>query len=134
MPQILDRTDENKSRKGRLANFKRGPGVFVYDGGEFDTESEPTPLFLPNGKPDVDYTGKQKLGGPPILHKIPIDTYELMGIKFPKGEPVEVKLHALALKLRGMDSFHEQEPVAAVEPAAAAEEEPKRGRKPKSEA
>ena len=119
MAAILDRTDENKTRKGRLAQLKRGPGVFVYDGGEFDTESEPTPKFLPNGKPDIDHNGKQRLGGPPILHQIPIDTYELMGVKFPKGVEVEVKLSALALKLRGMDSFSEKLPKAEKKKAEA---------------
>ena len=108
MAAILDRTDENKTRKGRLAQLKRGPGVFVYDGGAFDTDSEPTPLFK-NGEPVLDHSGKQKLGGPPILHRIPIDTYQLMGVEFPKGVEVEVKSSALALKLRGMDHFHEKE-------------------------
>jgi hypothetical protein len=122
MAQILDRTDDNKTRKGRIAKFKRGPGVFVYDGGETDTESEPTPKFMPNGKPDMDHNGKQKMGGPPILHTIPIDTYVLQGIEFPKGVPVAVKLDALALKLRGMSSFDE----------VSAETAPKRGRSKKA--
>ena len=130
MPQILDRTDENKTRKGRLAQLKRGPGVFVYDGSENDTDSEPTPLFDKKGEPVLDHSGKQKLGGPPILHQIPIDTYVLMGVEFPKGVPVEVKLSALALKLRGMDSFHEQ---AETVPAVEEKEEPKRGRPRKVE-
>jgi hypothetical protein len=128
MTAILDRTDENKTRKGRLAQLKRGPGVFVYDGGLFDTESEPTPLFK-NGEPVLDHSGKQMLGGVPNLRQIPVDTFVLMGVEFPKGVPVEVKLSALALKLRGMDHFVEQDEAApVVEAAPIVEEETKRGR------
>lgn len=107
MPHILDRTDENKTRKGRREKFKRGPGWFVYDGSETDTESIPQPKFMHNGKPDLDHNGKQKNGGPPLLKLIPIETYVLQGHEFPKGVPVRVELDALALKLRGMNAFVE---------------------------
>jgi hypothetical protein len=132
MPQILSRDEENAKRKQRLAKQKRGPGVFVYDGGDFDVEAIPTmltygrdtPKLDSNGMPILDQTGRPlfervgtpvmvdgrpQLGGPPKIVKHPITVRVVRGVSFPTGEPVKVSDHSLALKLRCMGGFSEVE-------------------------
>jgi hypothetical protein len=133
MPSIRDRSENNKTRKGRLANVKRGPGVFRFLGG-IDVAYVPTYLlhgrkeavFSANGLPVVDSSGRQVyersgsivrdergqpvLGGEPKRVETPITEIELRGLRFVEGEPVEVTDATLALKLRGMNSFEEIEP------------------------
>jgi hypothetical protein len=130
----LDRSEGNQRRTDRLKQLKKGPGTFVYTGGEFDSVSTPTmllsdgksqPVFNPDGSLVFDAAGRQVfqrigtpvkdekgnivLGGVPKVERIPITTYELQGVKFPQGVEVRVKNPALALKLRGMDHFEEVE-------------------------
>ena len=150
MASIKDRSEENKSRKLRQAKLERGPGVFVYDGGAFDTAAIPTylkvgrevPAFDANSMPVVDAAGRQVyeragalvrdakgqpvLGGVPELRHIELDVVVVRGVSFPRGEAVEVPDDSLALKLRGMDGFREIEPGEEPVPK-------KRGRKPKGD-
>jgi hypothetical protein len=138
MPQILDRDEEHKRRKDRLAKQKRGPGTFVYDGAACDTEWIATPMLKgqnvalmdASGMPVVDGAGRQMfekanshvtdstgrpvMGGRPkvVTHKI--EVYKLRGVEFPAGKPVKVENDSLALKLRCMAHFTEVEEGAKV--------------------
>ena len=136
---IRDRGEGNEKRKDRLAKLKKGPGVFVYDGLGFDVEAIPTvlkigrnvPVLDSEGMPVVDDSGRQVfekqgkivrdskgqpvLGGVPKIKKTPLDVFEVRGMKFPKGEPVEVKDPSIALKLRCLERFEEVEAIEVVE-------------------
>jgi hypothetical protein len=131
MPSIRSREEESKRRSGRLAQIKKGPGVFVYDGNAVDTEAVPTPLLIgrdeplldkygmpvldpagrqvmkPAGRHATDDEGRVIMGGVPKIVEKPLAVFKLRGVKFPKGEPVSVSDAGLALKLRGMDCFEE---------------------------
>lgn len=115
------------NRKERLAQLKKGPGVFVYDGTGKDIESIPTPLRRKKkGTMDLDENdrmveveagsivrddnGKPVMGGKPKRVEHVIKTYKLRGHEFPTGEPVEVSDANLARKLRAMSCFDEVEP------------------------
>ena len=155
------RDEDNRTRKQRLAQIKRGPGVFVYDGSAVDSHWEPTPLragrqepMLDNdGMPVLDAAGRQRhmrvgallkgkdgrpvMGGEPKKTFIPIETYKIWGSEFPTGEPVEVSDQALARKLRCLGCFDEVEAKAAKAAPAAddgsvAVVAKKPGRKPKA--
>lgn len=127
------------NRKQRQAGFKKGPGIFVYRGGAFDTAWEPTPLrrntqtvkLDDQGNPVVDAQGravmepagsfvivggKVVMGGPPKVSRTEIDPWTLSGVTFPRGKAVPVADKALALKLRGMSDFFDE--VEAVEAQA----------------
>jgi hypothetical protein len=67
----------------------------IYDGSAFDTEHLPAePRLGQDGKPiKRKYTGAHK------LIKTPIDTYDLWGVKFPKGEAIEVPPAMVARKM-----------------------------------
>jgi hypothetical protein len=121
------------SRKENLAKLKKGPGVFVYEGGAYDTECVPTllrrtksePKFDDQGMPVLDRAGRQLyektgdvirgsdgkpvLGGPPKIVKKEFDPYAVSGGLFHKDKPVTVGDPRLALKLRGLACFKEVE-------------------------
>lgn len=119
---------EGSNRKERLAQLKKGTGVFVYDGTALDVELKPTPLRRKANKNTFDLdendrmvpvkagsivrddNGKPVMGGKPerIEHKVKV--YKLWGREFPAGEPVEVADTKLARKLRAMAVFDEVEP------------------------
>lgn len=144
--QILDRDDDNRKRKQRLAKIKRGPGTFVYDGSHEDVHYEPTPLlrgraeaaYNADGSLKVDRSGRQvfekqgapvrneagqiKLGGKPNVVRRKLETITVRGVVLPKGEPVLVGDPAKALKLRTMGGFHE------LDDDDVAEQKPRRGR------
>jgi hypothetical protein len=148
------RDEENAKRKQRLAQIKRGPGVFVYAGTAVDTEWVPTILrtrkaspafgadglpvfnedgeqvFEKAGKPVRDSKGNPVLGGPPkkLTHKI--EVFKIRGLEFPEGEPVKVSDPSLALKLRCMSHFDEVAAGTEVETEPAPK---KRGRSKKPE-
>lgn len=131
MPSIRSREEESRRRSGRLAQLKKGPGVFVYNGRAVDSDAIPTPILIgreeplldregipvldaarrqvmrPAGRHDTDEEGQVILGGVPKIIKKPLDTFKLRGVEFPRGEPVSVSDAGLALKLRGMDCFEE---------------------------
>ena len=131
MPAIRSRDEENRRRSGRLAQLKKGPGVFVYGGQAVDTDAIPTPRLIgrdeplldkegmpvldaagrqvmkPAGRHATDDEGRVIMGGIPKIVKKPLDTFKLRGVSFPKGEPVSVSDAGLALKIRGMDCFEE---------------------------
>jgi len=131
MPSIRSREEDSRRRSGRLAQLKKGPGVFVYGGNAVDTDAIPTPLLIgrdeplldTNGMPVLDPAGRQVMkpagrhatddegrvimGGVPKIVKKPLATFVIRGITFPRGEPVVVGDPGLALKLRGMDCFEE---------------------------
>jgi hypothetical protein len=134
---IFDRSDENKSRALRLAQMKKGPGVFVYDGSSMDHASEPTilmhdgrsePVFDASGRPSLDVAGRQifhrrgtpvrdergapVMGGVPKITETQLAERKVWGVSFPAGQAVAVKEPSLALKLRGMGCFEEVEPKA----------------------
>jgi hypothetical protein len=134
---IFDRSDGNRSRALRLAQIKKGPGVFVYDGSSVDDASEPTilmhdgrsePVFDASGRPSLDAAGRQifhrrgtpvrdergapVMGGVPKVTGIEVKERKIWGHTFPTGVEVAVKDNALALKLRGMGCFKEVEPKA----------------------
>lgn len=122
---------EGETRKERLKQVPRGPGVFVYDGSAEDHEcipqikrnkgSEPVlgddglPLIgsdgrmvsRPSGTPVLSDDGTPMLGGPPKIKRIPLDTYTLRGVDFPKDQPVKVSDLSLALKCRLMSCLTE---------------------------
>lgn len=156
MPQNLLRDEENSTRKKRLANTKRGPGVFVYDGSHEDHECTPTHLCRGQGEPRLDENGypvidsdggqvfervgsvvkdafgRPVLGGLPKITRIPIEERVIWGVRFPQGERVAVRNAALALKLRCLNGFEEvdAEPADLAPPKV---DEPKRGRKKKAD-
>ena len=157
MASISDRSEESKSRKLRQARLKRGPGVFVYEGGAYDTEWVPTylkvgrnvPVFDANSMPVVDGSGRQVyekagalvrdskgqpvLGGTPEMKRIPLDVFVVRGKEFPKGKEVVVDDPSLALKLRGMDFIEEVEGEALeIVEEGAVPQPKKRGRKPRA--
>lgn len=127
---IIERGEGNARRRERLAQIKKGPGTFVFLGGH-DTEYTPTPMRTgknvpvldANGMPIVDGSGRQvfqppntidhdehgqpRLGGPPKVTRHKMDKFELRGVTFEKDKPTQVNDHALALKLRCMQSFKE---------------------------
>ena len=131
MPAINDRSGDNASRKGRIAKLKKGPGVFVYNGTQVDTEWTPTiltvggktPALNAQGMPVLDRSGRQTwvttgspvldekgipmLGGPPKKTTRKLDTVTVWGIEFKKGAAVKVDNSTLALRLRGKDCFEE---------------------------
>lgn len=149
MPAIRERGEGFAKRRERLAQLKRGPGTFVYDGSGCDTEMVPTPLLAgrdepvldDSGMPVIDASGRQVfrkagtyvrdtsgnivLGGVPKIVRKPIEVFVLQDVRFPTGEPVLVTSASLALKLRGMSCFEELTEGDAPR---------KRGRKPRSEA
>ena len=121
-----------ENRKNRQAKLAPGPGVFVYQGGAFDTHATPTYLRIAKNTPRTDADGvpvldaagrqtyeqvgavqrdpitqKPMLGGKPKVERIEMDPYRVSGIAFPKGVAVQVP-GALALKLRGMNAFAEE--------------------------
>jgi hypothetical protein len=138
-------------RRERLAQLKKGPGVFRYNGKAVDSESIPTPLrngrnqpvFDGSGMPVVDSSGRQVyeragtivrdskgqpvLGGQPKVKTIPIEVFKLWGVDFPAGEPVEISDPQLALKLRCLAYFEELEAIDVAEEDDA-DEKPKRKR------
>ena len=114
-----------------MAALKKGPGLFVYRGGIFDTQSTPTvlrqarnvPVFDAADMPVLDAAGRQVyeaagavvrgldgkpvLGGPPKMERSELASVNIWGIVFPKDQPVQVDDKALALKLRGKEGFRE---------------------------
>jgi hypothetical protein len=122
-----------------MAGVKKGPGVFVYDGTQQDTEAVPTPLLkgrnVPvldgDGVPVVDGAGRQLferagdivrdekgrpvMGGKPKATKTAMSTLVLWGVEFPAGKTIEVPDAALALKLRCHPCFKELEAVELIE-------------------
>ena len=149
------RDEENKTRKQRLAQVKRGPGVFVYDGTAVDSQWEPTPLragkkepmFADDGMPILDSIGRQQyrkagelirgkdgkpiMGGPPKKTTTPIDVRTVWGMDFPAGKAVVVADPVLARKLRCLGCFDEVEEEGEAKAAPAKTAPAKRGRKPK---
>lgn len=140
MPQI-GREEGNRTHAERRSQLRGGPGIFVYDGEEYDNSSEPTVLladgvsqemFDDHGRPVVDSSGRQvyqrrgtvvrDADGNPVMGGIPKITREkiavrvIQGVKFPAGSHVKVKNAALAVKLRGMDHFVEVDPEEAKKP------------------
>lgn len=137
MPENRYRHGEHRTREGRLAQLKRGPGVFVYDGSHQDVSFKPTVLrygknvykynddgtIALNGSGDpvyenerravLDSQGRPVMGGKPERLAKAIDVKVVRGVKFPKDEPIKVADPALALKLRGMDGFQEVDESAA---------------------
>jgi len=135
------RGEGNATRRDRLAKLKHGPGVFVYDGGGFDTECIPTPkkhgkktpVLSDDGMPVLDQSGRQVferagtlvrdmsgrpvLGGEPKVNRIPLEVLKVAGIALPTGEPVKVDDATVALKLRCMSLVKEIEPGTESEPA-----------------
>jgi hypothetical protein len=133
MPSIRDRDEENARRKNRLAQLKKGPGTFVYDGSCSVGEAIPTPLLIgretpefdssgipvvdsagrqvmrPGGQHDKNEDGTTKYGGVPKVVMHPIEVYKIRGYEFPAGKSVFVGETGLARKLRGMDGFEEVE-------------------------
>ena len=136
---------DGENRKERLAQIKRGAGVFMYLGGEFDTAWTPTtlvskakmpilddtglptydaagrPAMQPAGVPILTPDGQRQLGGVPIRKEREVSTYVLWGKEFPKGEAVKVVSSRLAIKLRCFGSFKEldaSEIAAAKKPKA----------------
>ncbi len=131
MPSIPDREGENATRKGRIAQQKKGPGVFKYLGTANDRASEPTikllgravakldsngmpvtdasnrQVFEKQGRPVVGVNGQPMMGGIPKVTVTPITTYNLWGMDFPTGQEVTVVDRKLALKLRVMTCFEE---------------------------
>ncbi len=54
---ILDRTDENRRQRNRLKLMKRGPGVFVYEGGHKTVDFIPTIKTRQKLEPVIDEDG-----------------------------------------------------------------------------
>lgn len=94
----------------KMAAFKRGPGVFVYDGSAFDTESI-APVFDSRGK----------VAKPEGLKRTKLATLKMHGVEFAAGKEVAVDDAALALKLRSLGCFKEIEPKAKKAEKAAPE-------------
>ncbi len=130
----FDRSDSNRTRAMRVAQLRKGPGVFVYDGSSRAIDAEPTilmsdgasqELFDAAGRPVLDASGRQiyqrrgtpvrdesgnvMLGGPPVLTERVLDPLVVWGVSFPSDKPVRVSDPGLALKLRGMACFEEVE-------------------------
>ena len=127
---IVERGEGNAKRRERLAQLKRGPGTFTFLGG-YDVEWIPTalltgknvPVLDANDMPVVDGSGRQvfkpanevvrdeagrpKLGGVPKVVKRKLDKITVRKVTFEKDKPTYVGDHALALKLRCMQSFKE---------------------------
>lgn len=118
----------------RMAEVKKGSGVFVYNGEQCDTEAIPTPklagkdvpvlddegypvidgtgrqVFMKQGTPLFDEeTGKVIMGGKPKIKRTKLEVLEVWGVEFPAGEEVEVENSALARKLRTLPTFDEVE-------------------------
>lgn len=110
---IIDRSDDNRRRKDRLKQMKRGPGVFVYEGGHKSVDFIPTiktrdkfepvvdedgaivtdelgrPTFKAIGKEIVkDHRGMPMLGGKPkrIVHEH--ETFSMPGWALEGEEPL----------------------------------------------
>jgi len=140
---ILNRDDENKSRKGRVARYKKGPGSFRYLGTDVFFEHHPTILrkgrnvasIGANGEavvdasgelvhenpnaPELTMDGRTQMGGPPTVVAVPSpDSRTLWGKTFWTGQVVFVDSPELAHKLRCLPSFEEVEGVAAPEALA----------------
>ena len=122
------------NRKSRQADFKKGPGWFVYKGGAFDTEWIPQPLRRTRPEPKLDelgnvimdsqgnaimeqvgsfviVRGKVVMGGPPKVVRTEFKDWKVGGVVFKRGEPTRVEDKRLALKLRGMEQFEEVEAI-----------------------
>jgi len=131
------------TRAEKQAKLKKGPGVFIYCGGAYDTEATPTvlryrkvePVLDGQGFPALDKSGRQifrntgdvvrsaegnpVLGGPPEVKKTEIETYKIWGHEFPRDRKVEVQNEALAFKLRALGCFRETDDAPeAVDPGA----------------
>lgn len=130
------------NRAAKLAKLKSGPGVFIYVGGEFDTETVPTPVRQGRNQPKLgsdnmpifdssgrqvfeqvgellrDKNGRPVLGGPPVVKRTPLESFRVWGVEFKKGERVEVDDDDLALKLRCRKSFKEVLPGEGVKPVS----------------
>jgi hypothetical protein len=143
---IETRDEGNAKRKDRLAKIKKGPGVFVYNGGAFDTDWAPTPMLVgakvpkldEQGMPVRDRAGRQVyeragevvrdlkgqpvLGGEPSVERKPMKTFVVRGKEFPAGKQVVVDDPTLALKLRCMSHFDEVEAGAVLEVEAEPDE------------
>ena len=101
---ITDRSDENRKRKNRLKQMKRGPGVFVYEGGHKSVDFIPTiktrqklepvidedgaivtdeqgrPQFRSVGLvPVLDHRGQHQMGGAPKKKFVEHDTFSMPG-------------------------------------------------------
>lgn len=146
------RDEDNQTRKQRLADVAKGPGVFVYDGSAVDTIATPTPklsdgrrpvfnehgmpvmdranrqVFEPSGVPLRDADGTPVMGGAPKIERVPIDVRNVWGVSFPKGEEVQVDDPRLARKLRCLPEFGE---VVGYEDAPA--DAPKKRGRPKKD-
>lgn len=152
---ILDRDDDNRSRRQRMAKMKKGGGVFVYEGGHEIVLQEPTVKFIDRQTPVIDdkgfpvldvagrqvyesankierdHEGKPMLGGRPKTQRVEVDPLVVRGVEFPKGKPVHVKEYALALKLRCLGSLRELDDAAYPDMAVAGGDEPVSGRERK---
>lgn len=92
--------------------------TLTYDGSARDHDVTPAVAKIgSDGKPE-----KRKYVKPAVYVFKPIDTYDLWGVKFPKGVPVEVGDHELVTKAKALGCF---------EIVGAVETKPKRGRKAK---
>ena len=108
------------SRKQRIAELKKGPGVFVYLGGAYDTE------FIP-GVPATDEDGnvlfhkktrKVIWEKEPVLlkHELAVRKFGREGFEFPKGAAVHVDDPQRAFKLRCLPYMRELEAEGDAEP------------------
>lgn len=121
---ILERDPDNRTRHQRLSKTKRGPGVFVYEGGSYVVEHSPTVLltrkreiatdddgapivdgsgrltYRPAGTPVLDHEGKVRMGGKPKEKRIELEERVIQGVVLPKGVPVRVDSPTVALKMR----------------------------------
>lgn len=86
-----------KTRDGRLALLKQGPGVFSYDGSAHDTEAVPQVL---------DKSGA--VSKPASLKRIPLAAYVLRGEPRKKGEKFSADAD-LAEKCRRLGCFVEHD-------------------------
>lgn len=97
-----------KTRDGRLALLKQGPGVFSYDGSAHDTEAVPQKL---------DKSGA--VAQPYSLKRIPLAAYRLRGELCKKGEKFSADAD-LAEKCRRLGCFVEHEVDAKAKKSAEA--------------
>lgn len=86
-----------KTRDGRLALLKQGPGVFSYDGSAHDTEVVPQVL---------DKSGA--VSKPMSLKRIPLAAYKLHGEVHKKGEKFSANAEK-AEKCRRLGCFTEHD-------------------------
>lgn len=144
------RGDGMATRRERLAKIKKGPGVFVYEGGACAKEFIPTvkrigrkePLLDQNGYPVVDSSGRQiyqpsgqpvrengipVLGGIPKVENRPLDFLTIQGVKLNRGVPVFVSDEVVAVKMRCMAFVKEIDKM----PETTEEEAPKKRGRPK---